>query len=208
MGDWLAARLLFLIPLILSLSVHEWAHAWTALQLGDDTAQRQGRLTLDPLAHIDPVGTVLLPLIGVPFGWARPVPVEPTRFDTGVSMRAGMLLTALAGPLSNGVLAIGALGLSLGLEASVPALVAPGSAGRGLLDAMVLINVLLGLFNLLPIPPLDGSRIVDGLLPERLRAGWGAAAPLLTALLFALLALSVAAGLGPVWGPVAAALGL
>src|SRR5271157_1843260 len=100
------ARLTFLVPLILSLSVHEWAHAWAAWRLGDDTARLLGRMTLNPLAHIDPLGTVLLPLLGVPFGWAKPVPVNPLRFR-GVSMSIGMLLTAAAGPISNIVLAAG-----------------------------------------------------------------------------------------------------
>ena len=71
--SWLLSRFVFLIPLLLSLTVHEWAHAWTAWLLGDDTAKRQGRMTLDPLAHIDPVGSLILPLMGVPFGWATQV---------------------------------------------------------------------------------------------------------------------------------------
>lgn len=208
MEEWLSQRLLAWIPLVLSLSVHEWAHAYTALLLGDDTAARQGRLTLDPLAHVDLLGTVALPLLGVPFGWAKPVPVEPTRFDAGVSMRTGMLLTALAGPLSNGVLAAIALAIGVGLDAVAPGWVAPGSAGRSLLDAMVLINVLLGVFNLLPIPPLDGSRIVDGLVPERIRSTWEAAGPILTGVLFVALALSAIAGLGWIWPSVLEGLGL
>src|SRR5258708_37531060 len=103
---WLTARMLFLIPLILSLSVHEWAHAWTAWMLGDRTAESEGRLTVNPLAHIDPVGTLLLPLLGVPFGWAKPVPINPAFFDHSVTMRTGVLLTALAGPVSNAAIAL------------------------------------------------------------------------------------------------------
>ena len=102
----MADRLAYVIVLLLSLSVHEWAHAISAFRLGDDTAYRQGRLTLNPLAHIDPVGTLLLPLLGVPFGWARPVPVNPARFRRDVHMRTGMMLTAAAGPASNLVLAL------------------------------------------------------------------------------------------------------
>src|SRR5512134_1879423 len=97
--------LLLLPPLLLSLSFHEWAHAWSAHKLGDDTAERMGRLTLNPLAHIDPLGTILLPLLGVPFGWAKPVPVNPARFRRGVHMGRGMMITSAAGPLSNLLLA-------------------------------------------------------------------------------------------------------
>ena len=100
----------FLIPLILSLSVHEWAHAWAAWRLGDDTARLLGRMTLNPIAHVDPLGTLLLPMLGVPFGWAKPVPVNPLRFRN-VSMPIGMMLTAAAGPISNVVLALGAAAL-------------------------------------------------------------------------------------------------
>ena len=78
-----------LIPMLLSLTVHEWAHAWSAYRLGDDTASMQGRLTLNPIAHIDPIGTLILPLLGIPFGWAKPVPVNPTRFRRGVGMSTG-----------------------------------------------------------------------------------------------------------------------
>src|SRR5689334_23219884 len=105
-GGSLLAGIKYLIPLILSLTVHEWAHAYSAFRLGDDTASRQGRLTLNPIPHIDPIGTILCPLLGIPFGWAKPVPVNPLRFNRGVSMRTGMMITAAAGPLSNLVLAV------------------------------------------------------------------------------------------------------
>src|SRR5687768_7374424 len=105
-ANWLSTRVMILIPLLLSLTVHEWAHAYSAYRLGDDTAEREGRLTLNPIAHIDPLGTLLLPLLGIPFGWARPVPVNPTRFRRDVSMRSGMMLTAAAGPASNVVIAV------------------------------------------------------------------------------------------------------
>ena len=96
--DWLAARTLLLVPVLMSLSVHEFAHAWTAFRLGDQTAAREGRLTLNPLAHIDPVG-LLLPLLGVPFGWAKPVPINLAAMRGGVSLPAALVLTAVAGPL-------------------------------------------------------------------------------------------------------------
>ncbi len=170
-GLFLLKRVAWFVPLVLSLSVHEWAHARAASALGDATAESEGRLTLDPLAHIDPIGTVALPLLGVPFGWAKPVPVNPTRFRRTVSMRMGMLWVALAGPASNMVLA----SVSLGIYALF---VGSGSRwGQGLAEGagyMVVLNALLAFFNLLPVFPLDGSRMVDGLLPDRLAGPWQA----------------------------------
>ena len=171
--EQLLARLLILPVSILSLSVHEWAHAWSAYRLGDDTASRQGRLTLNPLAHIDPLGTLLLPLLGFPIGWAKPVPVNPLRFRREVTMKAGKMITAVAGPLSNAVIAIVSaviLGLleRFGLE-----YVAHGAVMM-LLRASIFLNIGLCLFNLLPIPPLDGSRVADGIMPYRLRPQWEA----------------------------------
>ena len=95
--DLLQDRLLMLIPMILSLTVHEWAHALVAYLLGDDTAARLGRLTLNPAVHIDPIGTVLLPVLGIPFGWAKPVPTIPTNFTRRFAMRTGSMLVAIAG---------------------------------------------------------------------------------------------------------------
>ena len=165
-------RLLWLPISILSLSFHEFAHAWSAWRLGDDTAAREGRLTLNPLAHIDLLGTILLPLLGVPFGWAKPVPVNPARFRRDVTMGKGMAITASAGPLSNVLLAtVAALALGLGLRFA-PDLVDRDSAGRFFLVAMLQMNVGLALFNMLPVPPLDGSRIVAWLLPYRLQQQW------------------------------------
>ncbi|WNG41731.1 site-2 protease family protein [Archangium violaceum] len=163
---------MMLIPLVLSLSVHEFAHAWSARLLGDDTAERMGRLTLNPLAHIHPIGTLLLPLLGIPFGWARPVPVDATRFRRDIPMRTGWMITAAAGPLSNLFLAaVSALAFGLTMRWAPDFLLAnPGL--RSLLGIMVVINVVLALFNLLPVPPLDGSRVVEGLLPQRLLGAW------------------------------------
>ncbi|WP_395836170.1 site-2 protease family protein [Archangium violaceum] len=168
----LLERAMMLIPLVLSLSVHEFAHAWSARLLGDDTAERMGRLTLNPLAHIHPIGTLLLPLLGIPFGWARPVPVDATRFRRDIPMRTGWMITAAAGPLSNLFLAaVSALAFGLTMRWAPDFLLAnPGL--RSLLGIMVVINVVLALFNLLPVPPLDGSRVVEGLLPQRLLGAW------------------------------------
>ncbi len=158
--------------LLLSLSVHEFAHAWSAYRLGDDTAARMGRLTLNPLAHADLLGTIILPLLGVPFGWAKPVPVNPARFRRDVSMGTGMMITAAAGPVSNLILAV-ACSVLFGLAARLaPALIAFDTPSRALLVSMISLNVVLALFNLIPVPPLDGSRIVDGFLPHRLRPAW------------------------------------
>lgn len=160
----------YVIPLVLSLTVHEWAHAWSANLLGDDTAERQGRLTLNPLAHIDPLGTIILPLLGIPFGWARPVPVNPARFRRDIPMHTGMMITAAAGPLSNVLIAVlCALLLGLGMRLGV-------GAERldvfELLQTGMMLNILLAVFNLLPIYPLDGSRVVEGLISYRLRPAW------------------------------------
>jgi Zn-dependent protease len=168
----LGQRLMILIPLLLSLTVHEWAHAWSAFRLGDDTAQMQGRLTLNPIAHIDPIGTLLLPLLGIPFGWAKPVPVVPTRFRRDVNMNRGMMATAAAGPLSNVVLAV-LCAVAFGLVARLsPDALTVRFGVAPLLMMMIQINVTLAIFNLIPVPPLDGSRVVDGLVPTGWRPHW------------------------------------
>jgi Zn-dependent protease len=178
----LLAGLAFLPIMIISLSIHEFAHAWTAWRLGDDTASRAGRLTLNPLSHIDLLGTILLPLAGIPFGWAKPVPVDPARFRREVTMGKGMAITASAGPLSNIVLALVAA-VAIGLIARLaPDLLETRTVVRQLLlggvvsghwlPGLLQLNVSLALFNLIPLPPLDGSRIVAWLLPYNLRNQW------------------------------------
>lgn len=174
MTGWILERLGWFLPLLVALSVHEWAHAWTARRLGDPTAESQGRLTLDPSAHIDLVGTVLLPIVGVPFGWARPVPIDPLRFSRSVSMRTGVLIAAAAGPVSNFVLALVSLAAVAGLTAIGPPDLPLARGLLALLRRFYLLNVLLGIFNLIPLPPLDGSRVVDGLLPDRFAGPWSA----------------------------------
>lgn len=168
---------LSLLVMVFSLTVHECAHAFVAYRLGDDTAARQGRLSLSPITHVDPIGTLLVPALGLYFGgigfigWARPVPVTPARFSRKVSMRQGMALVAVAGPLSNLLLAI----LSLALYAVFDHTGTVLRDGQGQLTAigtllghMARLNIALAIFNLLPIPPLDGSRLLprsfDGLL--------------------------------------------
>ncbi len=184
----LAFRALFIIPTMLSLTVHEWAHAWSAWKLGDDTAAREGRLSLNPLVHIDPLGTILLPLLGVPFGWAKPVPVNPVRFNRKVSMSTGMAITAAAGPFSNLVIAVlCAVGLGLSMRFA-PALMARQQGLFYLLLYGVQLNVGLAIFNLLPLPPLDGSRIVERFIPTRYQVAWANIARFGPFLLFAVIA--------------------
>jgi Zn-dependent protease len=137
-----------------------------------------GRMTLNPLPHIDPVGTLLLPAVllmsgaGIVFGWAKPVPINPTRFRRDVHMGRGMAWTAAAGPLSNLLLAlVSAIVAGLFLRWAPDAL-REGGGLRELMQSLIGLNVLLALFNLIPVPPLDGSRIVDGYLPYRFRPAW------------------------------------
>jgi Zn-dependent protease len=193
-GLMLAQAMMVLIPLALSLSVHEWAHAFTAKRLGDDTAERAGRLTLNPLAHVDPVGTVALPLLillmqgstgmtGLPlFGWAKPTPINAGRFTRRISARRGATLVALAGPLSNVVLALMCCAVIVALQR----LAISTQNGEAIVDMclrMIFMNAGLAVFNLLPLHPLDGETVVSGLLPyrasiafERFNAAYGSLA--------------------------------
>ena len=149
-----------------TLPIHEYAHALVATKLGDDTPRLKGRLTLAPLAHIDLIGALMIFLVG--FGYAKPVPVNPRRFNRKVNMRVGMALTALAGPVANIIMAFIFMLLSNGAAVAV-------SASGSLLGEIVMyffyfaaqINVSLAVFNLLPIPPLDGSRVVSMLIPSK-----------------------------------------
>jgi len=156
-------------PLLLALTLHEYAHGYVAYRLGDPTARNAGRLTLNPLSHLDPIGT--LAFIFIKIGWAKPVPVNPAYFR---NPRKDMLWVALAGPASNLLLAIiSALLLRVvtALAGVIPysqlleAVLVPFS---WMLVASVWINLVLCVFNFLPIPPLDGSRILSGLLPAKL----------------------------------------
>jgi Zn-dependent protease len=148
LAEYVITTAIFLV----SLTIHEYAHAWTAYRYGDDTAARLGRLTLNPLAHISLFGTIIVPLIAH-FGWAKPVPVNFT-----VLTRDQVLKVAAAGPASNLLLAAGlAVLFHLFHLQAVPVL------GR-LVLLVILYNIMLAVFNLLPIPPLDGSRIVDAKL--------------------------------------------
>ena len=178
MTDLLTGLITSIVPIVLAITLHEAAHGFAALALGDDTARRAGRLSINPLRHVDRVGTVILPglLLAVQlltihrvafmFGWAKPVPVDAMRFRRP---RQGMALVAAAGPACNFVLAwLAAVALN-GTDGMVgPA----GEIVNTMLEMFILSNLVLGLFNLLPIPPLDGGRIVVGLLPAPLAFRW------------------------------------
>jgi len=177
MPEWLAQLAVAILASVAAITLHEAAHGYAALALGDDTAKRAGRLSLNPIRHVDPVGTLLLPAalvliqlasvgrVEAMFGWARPVPVNPWNLR---HPRQGMMLVAAAGPAMNFALAWLA-GLLFH-----PLRYWDGALGAATLDLLayglaifMLANLVLGLFNLIPIPPLDGGRILVGLLPAR-----------------------------------------
>ncbi len=156
-------RYLVSLPaIIIGLTFHEYAHGRMALHLGDKTAYYAGRLTLNPLPHLDPVGFLML--LFFHFGWAKPVPVNPYQFDPKYSQKTGMLLVALAGPAMNFFLAAAAMVLLRILSPFLGG--AAGQTALRLLLPCVTVNLVLAIFNLIPIPPLDGSKILAGLLPE------------------------------------------
>ena len=161
--------IIYALPILFAITVHEVAHGWVASKLGDKTALMLGRLTLNPLKHIDLIGTVLLPLVlllmgGFIFGWAKPVPVNPNNLK---KPRRDMALVALAGPVSNiimafiwaGIMKLGLVLMSHGFQFALPIRLM-GQAG-------VMINLILMALNLMPIPPLDGSRIISAILPAK-----------------------------------------
>ena len=193
------------IPVLFAIALHEVAHGWTARYFGDRTAQLLGRLSLNPLRHVDPIGTVLIPgallALGLPlFGWAKPVPVETSGLR---NPRRALIMVALAGPAANIFMAI--------VWCGVLAVILQIRRGQTLDNWVVLmaqagikVNVVLALFNLLPIPPLDGGRVLVGLLPPRLGAGLEKLAP---AGMFIVVGLSVLGLLGWLLRPAARAVG-
>jgi Zn-dependent protease len=173
-----------LIAFMFAISVHESAHAWTASRCGDPTARMLGRISLNPIRHIDPIGTVVLPLVaaisGVPvLGWAKPTPVDPRNFRRPVM---DDILTSVAGPVSNFIVATGALLLLGGISLSSPAGhnivigLLQGTMGDSplvpvakLLFELMIINIVLAVFNLIPVPPLDGSHVLRHFLSDSVR---------------------------------------
>ncbi len=181
-------RILQIVALVLAIVPHEVAHGYIAWKLGDPTARRARRLTLNPLAHIDPIGSVVLPALlfmvrsPVLFGWAKPVPFNPAYFR---DPRRGIMLVGAAGPVMN---------LSLALACGVLfRLLGPGGGGlpAAFLGSLCVTNLVLGVFNLIPIPPLDGSRIVVGLLSPQAAAGYLKIEPFGFAIVMGLLWLGV-----------------
>ena len=193
--DLLAAAIGFGV-LLISLTIHEAAHAWTADKLGDPTARMLGRVSLNPLVHIDWIGTVLLPLIaafsGLPLiGWAKPVPVNTRNLR---DPRRNFMLIAAAGPISNLLQAIVAAMLVRLLVPSVLGVNGPSLIEYALVRA-VQINLLLAFFNLIPVPPLDGGNVLLGLLPPRLAAPYSQLRQYGFLLLYALMFTGVASAL-------------
>lgn len=160
--DVLLARIMVIF---LGIPIHEWAHGWMAHLLGDETPELQGRLSLNPFIHLDPVGTLAILLTG--FGWGRPAQVNPLRMDKVRNPRVGMALSALAGPLSN---LIQAMILALPLRFGLPDFLSADQTYRLtlILFAAIQVNVGLAAFNMLPLPPLDGSRVLAGVAPPRI----------------------------------------
>lgn len=201
----LQSMIFFLLALVISISIHEFSHAWSAYELGDPTARNLGRLTLNPIRHFDPLGALMIVFMafsGWGIGWGKPVPVNPYNLKT--NPRVGMGLTSAAGPFSNLVLAALAA-IPLRLEWNLPGLLVM------FLWTLVFTNVSLAVFNLIPLPPLDGFNVLQGLLATfrtRWAAEWGhrldQLAPYGPVLLIGLLAVSWIGGLnvlGRIMGP-------
>jgi Zn-dependent protease len=169
MNQFIIELIILAPPLLFALTLHELAHGFIAFHLGDPTARDAGRLSLNPLKHLDPLGTIAFFFIKI--GWAKPVPVNPSYFR---NPKKDMLWVALAGPLTNLVLAIASAILTKGIWALAAVLPYSATAEailvpiNSMLIASVWINLVLCIFNFLPIPPLDGSRILTGILPDRL----------------------------------------
>ncbi len=181
---------IYFIALVAAIILHEISHGVVALWLGDDTARRAGRLTLNPIPHIDPFGSIILPalgaLAGIPVvGWAKPVPINPSRFRNG---RRDMVLVSLAGPATNLLLMLGSAFVARGLYhptfgtftfAQLPLAVQ-------IALSFAIVNLFLGLFNLVPIPPLDGAALLERVLPREWLPGWQRFRPYGMLVIFAL----------------------
>lgn len=167
-GGYLLSLLLTLPAVIIAITFHEFAHAWMADRLGDTTPRYQGRLTLNPLAHLDPVGLILLIFAHV--GWGKPVQINPNNFTSNKSMSACEALVSFAGPAMNFIIAIILTVISMLLSALAPATFLYSNGGQilgTLIYATITVNIGLGVFNLIPLPPLDGEKIFRNFLPYK-----------------------------------------
>lgn len=167
-GGYLLSLLLTLPGVIIAITFHEFAHAWMADRLGDTTPRYQGRLTLNPLAHLDPVGLILLIFAHV--GWGKPVQINPNNFTSNKSMSTCEALVSFAGPAMNFIIAIILTAVSMLLTALAPATFLYSSGGQvlgTLIYVTISVNIGLGVFNLIPLPPLDGEKIFRNFLPYR-----------------------------------------
>lgn len=196
-----------ILPILLAITLHEYAHGWVARRLGDRTAELAGRLSMNPLTHVDPIGTVLFPLIqwftmdAVFLGWAKPVPVNPNYFK---NPRKDMALVAVGGPAANLLqmfIAVGLFQLFLAIDPSLSSLVTRGGQPAGVQQQVLVplalmcvyaisINISLIAFNLIPIPPLDGSRVVFAFLPIGAARRYAALEPYGMLIIFGLMALA------------------
>ena len=155
---------------LIAITFHEFAHGYVAYKLGDDTAKRQGRLSLNPFAHLDPIGTLMLLVAG--FGWGKPVEVDPRNYTRKISMEKGEALVSLAGPLMNIILAFVFTLIYCAIykfASSAFLLSTVGTVIMLLIQSIILTNVGLGVFNLIPLPPLDGSKIIMPILTPKVK---------------------------------------
>lgn len=192
----------FATAVLTGLAFHEFSHAWSANELGDDTAKRNGRLTLNPIKHLDPIGTTLLFVMG--FGWAKPTPVNPWRLRAGP--RRGNALVAFAGPASNFFFAaVAAVPIRLGIvDSDLSSIEAVIRFGDGMdyawlfLSFVITLNIILGIFNLIPIPPLDGFKVLTGIVPRDVARGLEQLAPWGPGILMGLIAIGFLTGYSPI----------